>query len=167
MWNKHCEINIVKQTLWNKYCQINIENIQNRHKMIKIAADLLSFLIIMAWESNDNHCAVCGYNVYKSVWEPKESELLSCSHEVNNIYNMSEIKTCLTDGNGKQQIVGHLSLELFLFTKYLLDRGAIVTVKLSSTHYGRSVLGQRGLEIPCMVKSKIIVTEKNKRILAH
>ena len=64
---------------------------------------------------------------------------------------MSEIKTCLTDSNGKQQIVGHLSLEVFLFIKYLLDRGAIVTVKLSSTHYGRSVPGQRDLEIPRIV----------------
>ena len=50
--------------------------------------------------------------------------------------------------------------------KFLLDRGAIVTVKLASTHYRRSFLVQRGLEILCMVKAKMIATE-NKCILAH
>ena len=50
-------------------------------------------------------------------------------------------------------------LELSQLTKYLLDRGAVVTAKLTSTHYRRSVLVQRGLEIPCQVKAEIIATE--------
>ena len=53
-----------------------------------------------------------GYNVYKSVWGPKEREVLSCLHEENNTYDVFAIKTCLTDENGKEQIVGHLPLEL-------------------------------------------------------
>ena len=64
---------------------------------------------------------------------------------------MFTIKTCLTDENGKEQIVGHLSLELFRFTEYLLDLAAIVTVKLTSIPYRRSVLVRGGHEIPCMV----------------
>ena len=51
--------------------------------------------------------------------------------------------------------------------KILLDCGAVVTAKLTSTHYRRSVLVQRGLEIPCQVKTEVIATEKNKHILAH
>ena len=35
------------------------------------------------------------------------------------------------------------------------------------TYYRRSVLVQRGLEIPCQVKAEVIATEKNKHILAH
>ena len=41
----------------------------------------------------------------------------------------------------------------------MLDGGAIVTVKLTCTHYRRSVLVQESFEI--------IAPEKNKRILAH
>ena len=80
---------------------------------------------------------------------------------------MFAIKTCFTNENGKEQIVGHLPLVLCRFTKYFLDRGAVVTTKLTSTHYRRSVLVQGGLEIPCQVKAEMIATEKNKRILAH
>ena len=93
--------------------------------------------------------------------------MLSCSHEVNSIYDIFAIKAYLTDKDGKEQIVGHLPLKLSQFTKYLLDCGAIVIVKLASTHYRRSVLVPRGLEIPFMVKVKMIATEKNKRILPH
>ena len=39
--------------------------------------------------------------------------------------------------------------------------------QLTSTHYRRSVLVQGGLKIPCLVKAKMIVTEKNKRTLSH
>ena len=125
----------------------------------------LSFIVLMAFKSVKYHWAVHGYHVYKSIWEPKESEVLSCSHEVNDIYDMFAIKTCFTDENGKEQIVGHVPLELSQFAKYLLDRGAIVTVKLIRTHYRRSVLFRRGLEIHCMVKAKMKATEKNKCIL--
>ena len=120
--------------------------------------------LIMAVESVNYDCAVRGYHVYKSVWEPKKRQVLSCSHEENKIYDMFAIKTCLTDKNGKEQIVGHLPLELSRFAKYLLDRGAVDTAKLTSTH---SVLVEGGLEIPCQVKAEMMATEKNKRILAH
>ena len=80
---------------------------------------------------------------------------------------MFAIKTCLTDEKGKEKIFGHLPLEWSRFTKYLLDRGAVVTAQLNSTHYRRSVLVQGGLKIPCLVKAKMIATEKNKRILSH
>ena len=80
---------------------------------------------------------------------------------------MFAIKTCLTDEKGKEKIFGHLPLEWSRFTKYLLDRGAVVTAQLNSTHYRRSVLVQGGLKIPCLVKAKMIAAEKNKRILSH
>ena len=65
----------------------------------------------------------------------------------------------MTDENGKEKVIGHLPLELSRFTKYLLDLGAIVIVKLNSTHYGRSVVVQGGLKIPYMVKVKMIPTK--------
>ena len=49
----------------------------------------------------------------------------------------------------------------------MLNRGAALTVKFTSTHYRRSVQVQGGTKIPSMIKAKKIATEKNKRILAH
>ena len=58
-------------------------------------------------------------------------------------------------------------MELSRLTKYLLDRGAVLTVKFTSTHYRRSFQVQGGIKIPSMTKAKTIATEKNKRILVH
>ena len=98
----------------------------------------------MAVESVNHDCAVRGYYVYESVWEPKEKQVLSCLHEENDIYDMFAIKTCLTDENGKEQLVRQPPLEFSEFPNCLLDRG-----NLTSTHYRISVLVQGGLEIPC------------------
>ena len=103
----------------------------------------------MAVESVNYDCAVRGCHVYESVREPKEKQVLSCSHEENDIYNMFAIKTCLTDENGKEQLVTQLRLELSRFTKCLLDHGTVLTADLTSTHYWISVLVPGGLEIPC------------------
>ena len=69
----------------------------------------------MPVENVSYDCVVRGYHVYKSVWEPKERQVLYCLHEENNIYDMLAMKTCLTDENGKKHIVGHLPLELSRF----------------------------------------------------
>ena len=160
-----CKMNI------RKYYHSKHVNIQNKkcsnHKKLSFTNKNFPVEVIMVVESVNYDWAVRGYHVYKSVGESKERQVLSCSHEWNNICDMFAIKTCLTDENGKEQIVGHLSLELSQFTNYLLDRETVVTAKLTSTHYRRSVLAQRGLEIPCRVKAEMIATEKNKHILAH
>ena len=50
--------------------------------------------------------------------------------------------------------MNHLPLEISGFTKFLLDRGATITVTLSSAHYRRSPLVQGGLEIPGVVNAR-------------
>ena len=75
----------------------------------------------MAYETVEYHTDVRGFHVYRSIWLPKESQVLSCSHEVDNMYDLFAIKTCVKDESGKEQIVGHLPLELSRVTKYLLD----------------------------------------------
>ena len=62
--------------------------------------------------------------------------------------------------------MGHLPLEISRFTKFLLDSRATITATLTSKRYRRSPLVQGGLEIPCVVNAKLIVTKKNKEILA-
>ena len=81
--------------------------------------------------------AVRGFHVYKAIWEPKDSEVLACSHEENNTHDPFAIKTCQLD-SGKT--VGHLPMELSRISKFILDRGAKITVKLCETHYRRSPL---------------------------
>ena len=58
------------------------------------------------------------------------------------------IKVCEKD---KNEIVGHLPMKISRVTKFLLDRGANVSTKLTSTHYRRSPLVQGVIEIPCIV----------------
>ena len=62
---------------------------------------------------------------------------LNCFHEEGNTFDRFAIKVCEKD---KNEIVGHLPMEISRVTKFLLDRGANVSAKLTSTHYRRSPL---------------------------
>ena len=169
-WSTTFSPNIVKWTFeYNSIRNMRAFKIKKcwSHNKLSFTNRSFPFYLIMAVESFNYDCAVRGYHVYKSVWEPKERQVLSSSHEENDTCDIFAIKTCLTDETGKEKIVGHLPLELSRFTKYLLDRGAVVSAQLTSTHYERSVMVQGGLKIPCLVKVKMIATEKNKRILYH
>ena len=105
-----------------------------------------------------------GYHVYRNVWQPKENETLQCDHESDNDYNLFGLKTC-RDAEFHPQIVEQLLLETSRFTKFLLDRGATITIALSSTHYRRLPPVQGGLGIPCVVNGKLIGAKKNKETL--
>ena len=50
-------------------------------------------------------------------------------------------------------------------TKFLLDRGAKVTAKLTSTHYRKSPLFQGGLEIACEVTVTIPASIKGHLLM--
>ena len=63
------------------------------------------------------------------------------------------------------KIVGHLPMEISRPTKYLLDRGAVFTVELTSTNYRRSPLIQGGLEIPAKVTVTMPGTVKNHLLM--
>ena len=111
-------------------------SIQNKkcsnHKKLSFTNRSFLLYLIMAVESVNYDCTVRGYDLYKSVWEPKERQVLSCSHKENNTYDMFAIKTCLTDKNGKEQILGNLPLEWSRYPKYLPDCEAIFTAKVTS-----------------------------------
>ena len=120
----------------------------------------------MTWETVEYSAAIHGFHVYRNTWQLQENQILLCSHETENPYDLFAIKTYVNDAQEGEQIIGHLPLELWRITKFLLDHGAIVNAIISGTHYRCSVLVQGGLEIPCTVKAKIIGTEKNKCILS-
>ena len=98
----------------------------------------------MAKEVYEFNTAVRGYHYYKTYWNPVCNEILYCSHEVGNPFDLFTIKVCKDDW----EIVGHLPMEISRITKFLLDWGFTSTVYLTSTYY-RSLLMQGGLEIPC------------------
>ena len=96
--------------------------------------------------------AVRGFHEYRKVWRPKEGQLLNCYFEKNNSFDPFAIKVCDQETN---KIVGHLPREISRITKFLLDRNAVVTTELTSSHYRRSPLVQGGLEIRSKVTVKV------------
>ena len=78
---------------------------------------------------------VRGFHVYRDVWKSHENEELVCLFEANNFFDMFAIQTCRKDCEKR---VGHLPREISRPTKYLKDRGAKITARLSSIHYRRS-----------------------------
>ena len=56
-------------------------------------------------------------------------------------------------------------MEISRDTKFLLDRGANVSAKLTSTHYRRSPLVQGGIEIPCVVTVSMPGTVINQLLM--
>ena len=92
--------------------------------------------------------AVRGIRYHRKSWLPEPEQTLNWFHEEGNTFDRFAIKVCKKD---KNEIVGHLPMEISRVTKFLLDRGANVSAKLRSTHYRRSPLVQGGIEIPCVV----------------
>ena len=96
-------------------------------------------------------CAVRGSHVYLKFWIPEKGLLLNCFHESGNVFDPFAIKAC--ERNSEKR-VGHLPQGISRVTKFIIERGAIVDVELTSDHYRRSPLVQGGLEIKCNVTIK-------------
>ena len=118
----------------------------------------------MAFTTLELPAAVRGYHVYRASWQPRENDVLQCYHERGNSWDSFAIKTCKRNS---EIAVGHLPMELSKLSKFLIDRGALVEAELSSTNYRRSPLVQGGLEIPCIIRIKMLSTRKNKELLAR
>lgn len=102
----------------------------------------------MAYKTFQFTSAIRGFHFYKQFWSPEPEQNLRCFHEINNPFDYFAIKICpLSNG----EIVGHLPMEISRVTKFIIDRGAKVSAKLTSINYRRSPLVQGGLEIPCLV----------------
>ena len=100
---------------------------------------------------------------YRKSWLPEPEQIsLNCFHEEGNAFDGFAIKACEKD---KNEIVVHLPMEISRVTKFLLDRGANVSAKLTSTHYRRSSLVQGGIEIPCVVTMSMPGTVTNQLLM--
>ena len=103
-----------------------------------------------------------GYHYYKSLWDPIPNQKLKCSHEENNPFDMFAIKVC-----DDVKVAGHLPMEISRPTKYLLDRGAVFTVELTSTNCWWSLLIQEGLEIHANATVTMPGTAKNHLLVKN
>ena len=92
--------------------------------------------------------AVRGFHYYRKSWTSEPKQTLNCFHEEGNTFDRIAIKVCKKD---KSEIMGHLPMGISRVTRFLLDRGANVSAKLTSTYYRRLPLTQGGIEIPCVV----------------
>ena len=88
--------------------------------------------------------------------------MLAFSHKENNPHDLFGIKTCQLD-SGK--IIGCLPMELSRISKFILDKGAKIEVKLHKTRYRRSPVIQGGLEIPCDLVIRIPKTMESGELL--
>ena len=79
--------------------------------------------------------AVQGVHYYRKSQLPEPEQTVNCFHGEGNKFDRFAIKVCKKH---KNEIVGHLAMEISRVTKFLLDRGANVSAKLTSTHYRRS-----------------------------
>ena len=106
--------------------------------------------------------AVGGFHYYRKSWLPEPEQALNCFHEEGNIFDRFAIKVCEKD---KNEIVGHPPMKISRVTKFLLDRGANVSGKLTSTHYRRSPLVQGGIGISCVVTVSMPGTVINQLLM--
>ena len=105
--------------------------------------------------------AVRGYHYYRSYWKPVVGEELDCVHERDNPFDLFAIAIRKTTG----ETVGHLPMKNSRVTNYLMDRGARLSVVLTSSQYHVSSLVQGGLEIPCEVGICVLLTQKNNELV--
>ena len=104
-----------------------------------------------------------GYHVYQIVWTPRLNEILPTEHKRNNLYDRHAIAAKKNlPGRLTTSVVGYLPKELSRITRYIMQYGAVVTLKVVGTHHRRSPLVQVDLEIPVKVEVRIEFNEKNK-----
>ena len=113
--------------------------------------------------------AVRGFHYYRRFWVLKPSQKLNCFYEHDNPFDEFAIKACK---EGHEVSVGHLPRKISRATKFFTDRGANITVTLTSNHYRRSPLVQGGMEIVCKVTASItgicnnlLLVERYKKLL--
>ena len=87
------------------------------------------------WQKNITF-TVKGFHFYRASLNPNECGCLNCFHEENNSYDILSIKICTLDS----KIISYLMMEISGITKFIIQRGAIVTVKVTGKHCRRSPL---------------------------
>uniref|UniRef100_A0A1X7VMD2 Uncharacterized protein n=1 Tax=Amphimedon queenslandica TaxID=400682 RepID=A0A1X7VMD2_AMPQE len=112
-------------------------------------------------------CGLRRYHVYQTVSASRLHELLATKHEQNNLHDRHAIAATkrLPGRLSSASIVGHLPKKISKVTRYIMEHGAVVTLKVMDIHYRRSPLVQGGLEIPVMAQVQMTSNVKNRTAL--
>ena len=105
--------------------------------------------------------ALRGHDYFKTIWQPKENEVLVFQFENGNSYDMFVIMSC----HQRETMVAHLPREVSRTTRFIIDRGATVSVMLTGTHYRRSRLVKGELDTTCKISVSIRGTCLNLLLL--
>ena len=125
----------------------------------------------MSYEKNfEFTAAVRGYHYYRRFWAPKPLQQLYCFFEDDNPFDQFAMKVC--EEEGQKTPIGHLPREFSRAMKFLIDRGANITVTLRNDHYRRSPLVQGGMKISWKVRASIpgtcinlLIMERYKKLI--
>ena len=90
---------------------------------------------------------------------------MNCSYEKDNPSDVFSITVLKAESPGTT--VGHLPMEISRITKYIIDQGSQVEVKVLGRHYRRSPLVQAGLEVPCRIKITMLGSIVNHLLLVR
>ena len=71
--------------------------------------------------------AVIDFDVNKRNLKPEQEELIKCSREEDNTYDIFSMKVCKS---GTDEVVGHLPMEKDRITKFIMDRWASATLSV-------------------------------------
>jgi len=96
-------------------------------------------------ESFEFTSAVCGYHIYKEIWEPNVGDKFLALRELHNQFDKYAIKVL----NG-EETVGHLPCEYSKIAWYFLACGRSLSVEVTG-HRRRCKQLCGGMEIPCCV----------------
>jgi len=88
--------------------------------------------------------AVCGYNVYQSIWSSRVGEQLECRCKDHNIHDMYAVPI-MKSGTG---VVGHLLRRISTPCNHFIENHGTITCIVTGSHRYSADLEQGGLEIP-------------------
>ena len=127
-----------------------------KHLREKESIQYFKFHIYRVEMPNENifefTAVVRGFHYCKRFWVPKPSQKLNWFYEPDKPFDEFAIKVC---EEGHEVPAGHLWRKIYRATNFFIDRGANITLTLTSHHYRRSPLVQGGMVIACEVTASI------------
>ena len=93
-----------------------------------------------------NSC-VCGYHIYKDIWDAVIGEELLCERQPDN---RSDCYTVAVKKDGI--IIGHLPRKISRACSLFLRRGSEITCRVTGHRRYSANLPQGGLEVPCVLQ---------------
>ena len=97
--------------------------------------------------------SIRGYHIYRSVWQYRIGDVLTCEIEEGNPNDKFAVKLTLKRGD-PNRCVGHVPIEFSKIFNFFLKRGGRISAEVT----GDNFFGN-GLEVPCVYKFSGVVND--------